>query len=98
MSARRNASSAVSAHDSARRQQQQWDLKVPEIIHNNFKLLCEEIGRLCSCDPWHALLVILPFASANMLKSYVLVGEEQKEINSVLLSPLPTLPPARRPW
>jgi hypothetical protein len=77
--------SQLSASDSLRRQQAQWALSCPKISHTNTRLLCNSVAKLTATDPFHAFVVMQPFASANMLKSHVLVGPEQEEINSVIL-------------
>jgi hypothetical protein len=55
------------------------------ITDANLKLVLESPAEICCCSELRTLVALLPCASANMLKSFVLIGPEQKAINSVII-------------
>jgi hypothetical protein len=75
----------LSEHDSHCRQVLQWEEEHPDVKNANLKMLCQSLGAINCCSELHALVAILPCISGNMLKSFVLVGPEQKAINSMIV-------------
>ena len=83
--ASRSKNPQLSEEESHRRQAKQWAEQHPEITDANLKLVLESLAEICCCSELHALVALLPCASANMLKSFVLIGPEQKAINSIII-------------